>query len=294
MRGNSVAFLARELLGYYVGDIFHVEHYYKNLGVADAKAALASLRGQGAVGLQGDKIISQDIPLLWQASGFGTVVILMQLSTSLRSQGMATGLNNVFGQAGIPFRLGYMRGATRRVETLLEGRCDAIVTSKMTARLDMEQGAPITLIHTFGFYSFVQEYVVAFRDPQARQIVSGMRVSLDPVSVDQTILTSYECQGKEVEFVETPYIQSLDKLAGGELDAVIWSRDELKEWGLAFNLQPLRDPSPRRVAGEDTVAVLATSRDKADLGAILATRLDYSTIQRTQLLVLQGEERPCY
>ena len=244
MSQNSVTILARELLSCYIG-----QDYHNALGGEGAKVAMALLEHRGAVAMRGQTVISLDIPLLWQLSGYGTVVTLMQLPTSLRSKGMATGLHGAFGQAGIPFRLGFMRGATRRVETLLEGRCDAIVTSKMTARLDMEQGRPITLIHAFAFNTFVQEYVVAFQNPQARQIVSGMRVALDPVSIDQTILTSYECQGKEVEFIQAPYVQSLDKLAAGELDAVIWSRDELKEWGLGFNLQPLRDPSgwPERI-----------------------------------------------
>lgn len=294
MSQNSVTVLARDLLGCYVGDKFRVEDRYKTLGMDGLRAAMALLEERGAVALRGAVVTSLDVPMLWQASEFGTVVTLMQLPRSLRSQGMATGLQRAFIQAGIPFRLGFMRGATRRVDTLLEGRCDVIVASMMTARLDMEQGVPITLIHTFGFRSFAQEYVVAFRDTQVRQIVSGMRVALDPVSIDQTILTSYECQGKEVEFIEAPYVQSLDMLAAGELDAVVWSRDELKEWGLGFNLQPLRDPSPRRVAGEDTVAVLATGRDKTEMGGILAARLDFTAIHRTQLRVMKGEERSSY
>lgn len=291
---NAISRLARELLGSYCGARFSLEEL-EGIGEADvAGQALRVLQDQGAVRLRGEVIEDLNVPLLWQASGLGTVIALMQLPSSLRAQGMATGLLEAFAQAGVPLRLGFMRGATRRVETLLEGRCDIIVTSKMTARLDLEQGRPVTLIYAFGFRTYVEEYVVAFRDPNAREIVSGMRVALDPVSIDQTILTSYECQGKEVEFVDAPYVQSLAKLAADELDAVIWSRDELKERGLGFNLQPLSDTSPRRVTGEDTAAVLVTSREKAELGRILAQRIDLASVQRIQEQILRGKKKPSY
>lgn len=290
---NAVSRLARGLLESYCGASFSLEEFGE-IDADVAGAALRVLQDQGAVSLRGDVIESLNVPLLWQASGFGTIIALMQLPSSLRAQGMATGLLEVFAQEGIPLRLGFMRGATRRVDTLLEGRCDFIVTSKMTARLDLEQGRPVTLIHAFGFRTFVEEYVVAFRDPEAKEIVSGMRVALDPVSVDQTILTSYECQGKEVEFVEAPYVQSLEKLKTGELDAVIWSLDELKERGLGFNLQPLGDRSPRRVAGEDTAAVLVTSRDKAELGRILVQRINFAAVQRIQDQILKRKKKPSF
>lgn len=292
--GDSVPALARGLLASFAGARFDMEEYSHQLDRGQVGAALNFLIEQGAVSFQGEKVLNLDYPLLWQHSSFGTVMALMPLPFSLRFEGLATGLHLAFAEAGIPFRLGFMRGATMRLEALLEGRCDFSVTSKMTARLDMEQGVPLTLIHAFGFRTFVKEYVVAFRDPGAREIVSGMRIALDPVSIDQTILTSYECEGKDVEFVEAPYVQSLQKLASDQLDAVIWSLDELEERGHGFNIQPLSDRSPRRVAGEDTAAVLATSRDKADLGKILVQLVDFDKVQRIQNQVLMGKMKPSY
>lgn len=294
MNQEAISILARGLLASYPGAHLALDEYEDMLNQDAVTAALKVLQDQRAVSLRGEIIGSLNIPLLWEASRLGTIFALAPLPFSLRSQGMATGLFQAFAGAGIPFRLGFLRGATKRVDTLMEGRCDFIVTTKMTARLDMEQGVPITLIHAFGFRSFVTEYVVAFRDPGARQIVSGMKVALDPVSIDQTILTSYECQGKEVEFVEASYVQSLEKLEAGQLDAVIWSRDELEEWGLGFNLQSLRDPSPRRVAGEETVAVLATSKDKAELGEILMRQIDFPAVKNTQDQILANKQRPSY
>lgn len=231
---------------------------------------------------------------LWDKSGFGTVLAIMPLPFSRRFAGIASGLHRAFAHAGIPFRLGFMRGATNRVDTLLEGRCDFIVTSKMTARLDMEMGRPLTLMHVYGLGSFVKEYVVAFRENGIERIQPGMRVALDPVSIDQTILTSYECEGIQVDFVDAPYVQSLEMLENNQLDAVIWSRDEMEERGLNFNLQPLADSSPRRVAGEDTVAVLATSRDKAELGEVLLRLVDFAGVEKIQDTVLKNARKPIY
>lgn len=289
-KDDVVAVLAREILGSSVG----AEVSEGRFGREETAAAQKFLADRGAAVLEKGVLVGRDIPRLWQLSGFGTVLALMPLPFSLRFEGLAAGLQQAFAKVEIPFRLGFMRGATRRVDSLIDGRCDMIVASKMTARLDLEMERPISLMHVFGLETFVQEYVVAFRDPKARSIQRGMRVALDPVSIDQTILTSYECEGVEVEFVDAPYARSLQKLQENQVDAVIWSRDELEERNMGFNIQPLSDTSPRRVAGEDTVAVLATSRDKAELGAILQVLIDFNDVQNVQQQVLHKRMHPFY
>ena len=41
------------------------------------------------------------------------------------------------------------------------------------------------MLHEFGPRSYVQDHVVVFRDPAAAEIRAGMRVALDPASVDR-------------------------------------------------------------------------------------------------------------
>ena len=283
--------LARILLSIPVGAIGqHLESF---------SWALKFLETEGAViledkGEQGLFLRRRSTPQLWKLSGLGTVVAVLPLPFSSRLEGLATGLHAAFADAGIPFSLAFIRGATKRVEVLMDGRCDIIMTSKMAARLELEQAAPITLIHEFGPKTYVKEHVAVFRDPDAEKISRGMRVALDPVSIDQTILTSYECEGVEVEFVEAPYAQTFQKIRDNQLDAAIWTLDEMEERSLGFNIRPLGDKSPRRVAGEDTVAVLATCRTKELLGRILLNLVDFEGVQAVQRQVLDKLLNPSY
>lgn len=286
--------LARKLLGYGIG-----KFAYADLGdSAEVKAGLEALHKQGAgsfsLAKQHFNIEGFNYLALWKASGYGTVIGLMPLPVSVRLEGLATGLHKCFSDAGIPFRLAFMRGATNRVDTLLDGVCDFIVISKMAARLDMEKGLPLSLIHEYGLQSYVKEHVAVFRDPSSIKITKGMRVALDPVSIDQTILTSYECEGLEVEFVETPYAQTFQKIRENLLDAAIWTLDEMEERSLGYNVQPLSDKSPRRVAGEDTVAVAATSRAKIELGGLIQQLVNFGEVETMQRQVLDKSIRPSY
>src|SRR5699024_12188054 len=52
--------------------------------------------------------------------------------------------------------------------------------------------------------------------------VEGMRVGIDSTSVDHAQLTHKEFANQNVEFIETSYGNTIDKLVTGEIDATIW------------------------------------------------------------------------
>lgn len=289
---GDVKVLARGLLQRRLGDQLYLNQLQEELGQG-AVEAFKLLESQGMVGVEGNAISHLNYSQLWGKTGWGTVMALMPLPFSRRFEGLATGLHQAFQDAGIPLRLGFIRGATRRVDALLEGRCDLIVSTKMTIRLDMEMGRPLSFLHIWGFQSYVKEHVVVFRDPRARKIRRGMRVALDPVSVDQTILTSHECEGIDVKFVDSSYARTFEMLENGKVDAVVWSLDELDQLDLDYNYQSLSD-RPHRVVGEDTVSALAVSRDEAELGGVLQLLVDFAQVESIQQRVVRGEIKPWY
>lgn len=300
--GKVILSLAREFLSFAPGDrIATVEQYASRFGTGrgTVQSALKFLQRVGAMALDsrghlGTFIVNLDYKILWEAADFGTIMAVMPLPYSARYEGLATGLFKSFESAGLPFSLAFMRGATKRINALLEGKYNIAVMSKLAAALEKEKGMPITLLYEFGPRTYVQDHVVVFRDPGATRIESGMRVALDPASVDQMILTCYECQGIEVQYIETPYTQILQKLSSDQLDAAIWNMDEVEEKKFSFNVHPLSQERSRNVARDDTVAVLVASSEDTTLIKFLQQCLDFASIQRIQEQVINRQIIPAY
>ena len=300
--GKVILTLAREFLTRSPGErIDTVAGYAQRFGTGrgTVQSALKFLQEVGAVVLEtrghlGTFLLSLDYKVLWEAADFGTIMAVMPLPYSARYEGLATGLFKAFEEAGLPFSLAFMRGAARRIDALLAGKYNFAVMSKLAANLELQKGTPITVLHEFGPRSYVQDHVVVFRDPAAAEIRAGMRVALDPASVDQVILTCYECQGIEVQFVETPYTQILQKLENDQLDAAVWNLDEVEEKQLAFTIRPLTRERAAKAARDDTVAVLVTNAADADLAKLLRRCLNFAAIQRVQEQVMGREIIPAY
>ncbi len=300
--GKVILALAREFLTFSPGERIDTVARYANrfvTGRGTVQSALKFLQKVGAVALEsrghlGTYIVSLDYKVLWEAADFGAIMAVMPLPYSARYEGLATGLFTAFEEAGLRFSLAFMRGATKRIDALLEGKYNLAVMSKLAATLEMEKGAAITVLHEFGPHTYVQDHVVVFRDPAATKIQEGMRVALDPASVDQVILTCYECQGLQVHYVETPYTQILQKLSSDQLDAAVWNMDEVKEKKFFFNIHPLNRQRAAKAALDDTVAVLVANAADADLVKFLQRYLDFVGIQRVQEQVIKREIIPAY
>ena len=300
--GKIILTLAREFLNYSPGDrIPTIEQYAKRFsaGRGTVQSALKFLQKIGAVALEsrghlGTFVVTISDKVLWEVADFGTIMAVMPLPYSARYEGLATGLSSAFEAAGLPFSLAFMRGATKRINALIEGKYNIAVMSKLAARLEMEKGAPITVMYEFEPHTYVQDHVVVFRDSAATKIEAGMRVAIDPASVDQLILTCYECQGIEVNYIETPYTQILQKLDSGQLDAAVWNLDEVREKNLAYNLCPLAKEKSRKVARDDTIAVLVVKSEESMAIKFLKRCLDFDHIKKVQQQVLKREIIPAY
>ncbi|MTI94752.1 MAG: hypothetical protein FH749_04570 [Firmicutes bacterium] len=298
--GRVILALAREFLACKPGDrIGTVEHYSQkyNIGRGTVQSALKFLQSIGAVHLEsrghlGTYLEGMSHKKLWEVADYGVIMAVMPLPYSKRYEGLATGLFMAFEEADLPFSLAFMRGASKRLEALELGKYNLAVLSKLAARLEIQKGTPIEIIHEFGVQSYVSDHVVIFRDDAREQIEPGMRVAVDPASVDQTILTCYECEGIEVDYVETSYAQILHKLAENQIDAAVWNLDEVVERKL--NYQPLRNRKSQEVAREDTTAVLAVHRDEKVLGNVLRRLVNMEGIEAIQRQVISGELIPSY
>ncbi len=163
----------------------------------------------------------------------------MPLPYSKRYEGLATGLYKAFEDAHIPFSLAFMRGASKRIETLDFGKYDFAVVSKLAVNYEQNNFSSIEIIQEFGEESYVGKHVVIFADKHQTKILPNMRVGIDPDSIDQVILTNYECDGIEVEFVEISYAQIFHNIKNNIIDAAIWNGDELGDETMNYGIAPL-------------------------------------------------------
>jgi len=299
--GIAIMSLAQEFLLLDVGDRIKTVAQYSdafNLGRGTIQLGLKFLQDEGAIRLEsrghlGTYIVSIDYKNLWLLADIGTIIGVMPLPYTKRYEGLATGLYKSFENADIPFSLAFMRGASKRIEALKQGRYSFAVMSKLAATLET-RNQDIEVAYEFPQYSYVGNHVVILRDQNEDRIKPGMKVGIDPDSIDQFLLTCYECDNLNVDYVETSYSQILNRIKNKEIDAAVWSGDELREKNIEYTVAPLRNSKARAIGKDDTTAVIVTSKENVFIREVLSkfSRMDQVVV--LQQKVMQGEVLPTY
>ena len=300
--GIAIISLAREMFTLDVGDrIKTVEQYSETLclGRGTIHTALKFLQKEKAITLEskghlGTYINFIDYKKLWTIGDIGTIMGVMPLPYSKRYEGLATGLYKTFETVDLPFSLAFMRGASKRIEALNSGRYNFAVVSKLAARLEMQKSDNIEIAYEFSENSYVGKHVIIFADKEQTQITPKMRIGIDPDSVDQIILTNYECEGIDVEFVDISYSQIFNNIKSNVIDAAIWNGDELKEYAEHYGIVPLRNKKSINLSKEDTIAVIVINKDNSMVHEILSKFIDIKQISSIQEKIMNDKMIPMY
>jgi len=239
---------------------------------------------------------------LWELTGLGTITGVMPLPYSLRYRGLATGLYRAFHEAEVPMVMAHMRGARRRLEALNSGHYEFAMVSRHSYEVAASEVDYLDLALKLGPQTSVREHVLLLRDARAGGIADGMRVGIDPDSIDISLLTRRECAGREVTLVEVPYTQFPGQIQKGVIDAAVWDAEEglppLPEPAAAsMRIVPLRGWATGQAGagGErpDTgEAVLVVHRENQIVKSILREKVDPAVVRATQARVMSGEELP--
>lgn len=213
----------------------------------------------------------------------------MPLPYTKRFEGLASGLiAQIENSYDIPVNLAYMRGSKTRIEMLTSGRYDFAIVSKMAAKEHMENHDDIVIVVDFGPFSYTKQHVVMFRNNDEKEIKDGMKIGIDPSSIDQTKLTRHICVNKDVEFVEVQYLRMFEKIMDGSIDATIMCIGEANGQALNINYVPLETEL------DSTNAVLVVKSDREELIALIKELIDKDKILDIQKQVLDGKIQPSY
>ena len=255
------------------------------------QAALKTLESSGASrierrGRNGSYLVDMDNRTLLKHVDINNVVCAMPLPYTRLYEGLASGLKAQFD--GIPFYYAHMRGADIRVECLLNGVYDMAVVSRLAAESYLAQdGLRITL--ALGPHTYVGEHQLICRKGESADV---KRVGLDNRSADQKIMTEACFGNRDVELIDMPYHESLQRIAKGDVDAVIWNvvaEAELAVLGLEAT--PLTN-DPRFL--QATEAVVLTRAEDYAMQQLLRAVVNKEALLAHQQRVANGEQEPSY
>jgi hypothetical protein len=302
-RGYLARALARRLIGAGAEErIPGVAELAKGHGVGygTVQEALRLLEVTGAVrfrrrGAQGTQIEAARDDLLWYVANAGHLIGSLPLPYSRRYEGLATGLYALLSEAGIPTSLSYVRGGVRRIEALLQGGANFAVTLLFATEIFLaEHPGALNVVMDLGPRTYVTEHRLILADTTKRGLEPGMRVGLDPDSVDQALITEMELENLEgeVRLLPMTYTHILRELEDGRLDAAVWNAEDVN--GDRFNVVPLSSPKARELFGTNTVAAISVRADDEFSARIVRKKLEQGRLLEIQHAVLGGDQLPRY
>ncbi|WP_445374543.1 GntR family transcriptional regulator YhfZ [Photorhabdus tasmaniensis] len=292
--GVAQACLARYLLGECNGNrLKTIEELSSDyaLSVGLVQLALKKLENSGAIcvdrrGRNGSYLVSLDHKALLAHADIGNVVCVMPLPYTRLYEGLASGLKAQFD--GIPFYFAHMRGSDARVECLRNGIYDLAVVSHLAAQTYLEQ-RDVCAVLGLGPHTYVGAHQLIYRKGGEQNI---RRVGLDHHSADQKIMTEVYFAGQDITLVSISYHESLDKVAKGDIDAVIWNVSREYELSSRELIAVPLHGNPLFIQASE--AVILTRVDDIPIQQLLRTTVNKTELLAHQQRVLTGQQDPSY
>ncbi|HLR59890.1 MAG TPA: GntR family transcriptional regulator YhfZ [Pseudogracilibacillus sp.] len=266
-----------------------------NVGRGTIQTALNRLIEDGALEIEsfaqrGSYLKNINRTLLLKHAELEEIVGMLPITYSLLHQGLATGLYEAFENTDISILLAQLRGAKRRLKFLKSSKCDFIIISKMTWN-NIKKDDSLTLLMDFGKQSNVSNHVLLVRSQFINGFVKGMRVGIDSTSVDHAQLTYKKFANQSVEFIETSYGNTIDKLVTGEIDATIWDAS-ISYLPKSVSMLPLKqdEESP----SSNTISCLIGKKSNQALNQLLIEYINPYAVKNIQNLVLTKKKTPLF
>jgi hypothetical protein len=301
-QGVAVLKLAQLLLIHQKGDRLEPIQYYAKTfktGVGTMHAAVAYLQEIEAIQLDsrghlGTFVLDVNYPLIRSLIGQNYIVGGMPLPYSRRLEGLATGLNEVFEQTGVALNLMYMRGALNRLQNLTMEKFDFVIMSRFAFNNALQRGLPIQEVLSLGIGSYVGQHIILLARDDKKEIEDGMRVGIDPSSIDQVLLAKKACHGKKVEYVEINYMNLMTALKKGQIDVTIWNADDVYASSHTFRAVPLDQTDEAAQLQENTEAVIVIRLSNRLVLQTLRSIINPELVCSIQKQVMDNQRMPVY
>lgn len=289
--------IARELLFCEKGERIPTTTYLANkfsVGLGTVEKSLSVLKEGGIITLQprgqmGTYLLEKKTAELWNIADYGPLVGILPLPNTREYEGLATGITEVFAQAGIMLSLTFKNGSKERVKSLLSQRCDFVVLSSDAAETVLNQHKELELAHTLSSYTYYSELVV-MRRKQLDKDRAAWRVGVDQTSHDHIALTGQQFSANEkidVHYVNIPYF-----IANGKIDAAVWHNKSLIPLDMIdfIDIEPIQD----LVSPKASAAAIVTHKDKPHVSFAFRELCETSRIEQIHQEVIARKRIPTY
>ena len=283
-----------------------IEHYIKKFHVSRGtiQMAMQYLIEKGCISTQfcghlGTFLLTKNMDKLWEFAGIGNLTGAMPIPLDKMSSGLATGVCDCMRAKRIPFNCIFIHGSNARVKSLLQGKCDFVVVTRLAHEVLKKTHNNIKLIINLTDCRYTTKYALLFKDPGKSKIENGMTVAIDPTSIDQSYLTKLACKKrKSIQFIQTPsFLNTRLSVAKGEADVSVVIYSAAQSLGTKFQAQ-IKEIQLSEYNNDDLellrTPVILVLKDNYGLDALLKQTLDAGVIFNSQKAVMAGTILPNY
>ena len=269
--------------------------------------ALTFLEEQRAVtltkqGKKGTFLADKDEKQLFRYSGLNHLTASMPPPINRYFAGLATGICNGMSRCPIPFTFAFVQGSENRIQALLSGAYDFVVTTKSAAEASAAKYPEIEIACPFENSEYALPYKLYLNKPHLTEIRDGMTIAVDPSSSDHVAVSKKVCEGKNIIFREMPLISGVYAFYTGEIDGIVF-RDGLENNNNNLVNLVLRNENSISLSDISEIPIEEASRDlqlpvalihKSNYGmaGILSKYLAGDTVGLIQKQVLSGHMVP--
>jgi hypothetical protein len=221
-----------------------------------------------------------DCEKLYGFTGWNPIVGAMPVPFNESFRTLASALHTECARIPVETSVIYASGARVRRSMLKKDFLDYTVTSLAAARQIAAEDETLEILFELPDCRYEEPYGLLFLDPSATEIRDGMRVGIDPDTIDQTALTQAICRGRAVELVPMPFEGTIETLHDKRIDCTVIRREKWLEENLRLSLRPV--PETDYPAADTTVPAILINRENYGIRAFLEKYLSPAGIAEAQ------------
>lgn len=296
--GIAIMNIARDFFGMQIGEkiptiLENTEKFNLSRGIV--QSAIAELEESKAVsiekrGAKGTYLMDVNYEKLYPYTNWGSLTGTMPIPLNPYLSSLATAISEEMEQAPFTFSIAYVTGSEKRLEKLREMVFDFLVVSESTAKHYLQEYDFLEVCASLEDCVYSSEYVIYFLDEEKDRIEEGMKVGIDPRCLDQSAITKQLCEGKNVTYVEFPYIAIEDLLLKRNVDCVVYRN---LDWSGLIDIVP----SARKITGihgfsekETKTPVILSHKDNYGINKLIRRYVSQENTKRVQEEVLNGKK----
>ena len=269
--------------------------------------ALASLEEQQVISLdrlgkRGTFLKTKEEGKLFAAAGLNHLTASMPPPINMHFAGLATGICQQMSACPVPFTFAFVQGSWNRVQSLLSGAYDFVVTTRYSAEIYREKYPEVEIAFPFESCEYALPHRLYINQPGKTQLEDGMTIGVDPSSYDQMAITRQLCRGRKVYIQEMPFVSAIYSFFSGKIDCMVWRDGSRKEKDNLLNYVMHQNPAvtadriseiPIPAVDPDMdVPVALIHRDNYGIRGILSSYLLGNQVGAIQKKVVEGTMLP--